>query len=108
MWKRNKGLYSFVEFNKRSQYIDLEHIYDSIYLNSSSFESGLYAAGSLIALLEALVKDEIRNAFAIIRPPGHHADHDAPMGFCLFNNVAIATHYCMNKLGVKKTLIVDW
>ncbi|KAG1459853.1 hypothetical protein G6F46_005190 [Rhizopus delemar] len=96
------------KFNKRSQYIDLEHIYDSIYLNSSSFESGLYAAGSLIALLEALVKDEIRNAFAIIRPPGHHAEHDAPMGFCLFNNVAIATHYCMNKLSVKKTLIVDW
>ncbi|KAG1136424.1 hypothetical protein G6F37_009766 [Rhizopus arrhizus] len=96
------------KFNKRSQYIDLEHIYDSIYLNSSSFESALYAAGSLIALLEALVKDEIRNAFAIIRPPGHHAEHDAPMGFCLFNNVAIATHYCMNKLGVKKTLIVDW
>ncbi|KAI9264770.1 hypothetical protein BY458DRAFT_490985 [Sporodiniella umbellata] len=96
------------KFSKRTQYIDLEHIYDSVYLNSSSFESGLYAAGSLISLVEALVKDEIQNAFAIIRPPGHHAEHDVPMGFCLFNNVAIATKHCMKRLGVKKTLIVDW
>ncbi|RCH94855.1 Histone deacetylase hda1 [Rhizopus azygosporus] len=96
------------KFNKRSQYIELEHVYDSVYLNSSSFESALYAAGSLIELLEALVKDEIRNAFAIIRPPGHHAEHDAPMGFCLFNNVAVAVNHCMKKLDVKKTVIVDW
>lgn len=101
-------LFFFVEFNKRSQYIELEHVYDSVYLNSSSFESALYAAGSLIELLEALVKDEIRNAFAIIRPPGHHAEHDAPMGFCLFNNVAVAVNHCMKKLDVKKTVIVDW
>lgn len=79
-----------------------------MYFNSSSFESGLYAAGSLIALLEALVNDVIKNAFAIIRPPGHHAEHDTPMGFCLFNNVAIATRHCMKKLNVKKTVIVDW
>ncbi|KAG1293226.1 hypothetical protein G6F66_006280 [Rhizopus arrhizus] len=96
------------KYSKRSQYIELEHIYDSIYLNASSFESGLYAAGSLIALLEALVKDEIRNAFAIIRPPGHHAEYNSPMGFCLFNNVAIAVNHCMKNLAVKKTLIVDW
>jgi histone deacetylase 6 len=86
----------------------MENDYDSIYLNSNSFESALYAVGSLIELLEALIKIKIKNAFAIIRPPGHHAEMDVPMGFCLFNNVAIATKDAMKRLGVKKTLIVDW
>jgi histone deacetylase 6 len=88
--------------------MNMEKDYDSIYLNSNSFESGLYAVGSLCNLIEAVVKNEIKNAFAIIRPPGHHAESDVPMGFCLFNNVAIATRYCMKHLNVKKTLIVDW
>lgn len=86
----------------------MENDYDSIYLNSNSFESALYAVGSLIQLLEALVNNKIKNAFAIIRPPGHHAEMDVPMGFCLFNNVAIATKDAMKRLGVKKVLIVDW
>lgn len=86
----------------------METDFDSIYLNSNSFESGLYAVGSLINLMEAVISDQVKNAFAIIRPPGHHAESDVPMGFCLFNNVAIATRDSMKRLGVKKTLIVDW
>lgn len=86
----------------------MENDYDSIYLNANSFESGLYAVGSLIELMEAVIQDHVKNAFAIIRPPGHHAEADMPMGFCLFNNVAIATRDAMQRLGVKKTLIVDW
>lgn len=86
----------------------MENDYDSIYLNSNSFESGLYAVGSLIELMEAVITDKVKNAFAIIRPPGHHAEADMAMGFCLFNNVAIATRDAMKRLKVKKTLIVDW
>lgn len=86
----------------------MENDFDSIYLNSNSFESGLYAVGSLINLMEAVILNQVRNAFAIIRPPGHHAESDMPMGFCLFNNVAIATRDSMKRLSVKKTLIVDW
>ncbi|KAI8641223.1 hypothetical protein BD408DRAFT_418598 [Parasitella parasitica] len=96
------------DLKSRADYMNMEKDYDSIYLNSNSFESGLYAVGSLCNLIEAVVRDEIKNAFAIIRPPGHHAESDVPMGFCLFNNVAIATRYCMKRLNVKKTLIVDW
>ncbi|KAI8048226.1 hypothetical protein BDF21DRAFT_351767 [Thamnidium elegans] len=92
----------------RSDYMAMENDYDSIYLNSNSFESALYAVGSLINLMEAVINDTVKNAFAIIRPPGHHAEADMPMGFCLFNNVAIATRSCQQKLGVKKVLIVDW
>lgn len=92
----------------RSDYMAMENDYDSIYLNSNSFESGLYAVGSLIELMEAVILDKVKNAFAIIRPPGHHAEADMAMGFCLFNNVAIATRDAMKRLKVKKTLIVDW
>ncbi|KAI8327905.1 hypothetical protein EDC96DRAFT_612626 [Choanephora cucurbitarum] len=92
----------------RQEYMAMEHDFDSIYLNSNSFESSLYAVGSLIELLEAVVLDKVKNAFAIIRPPGHHAEMDMPMGFCLFNNVAIATRDCIKRLGAKKVLIVDW
>ncbi|KAK4509410.1 uncharacterized protein ATC70_007761 [Mucor velutinosus] len=96
------------DLKTRAEYMNMEKDYDSIYLNSNSFESGLYAVGSLCNLVEAVARNEIKNAFAIIRPPGHHAESDVPMGFCLFNNVAIATRYCMKKLNVKKTLIIDW
>lgn len=97
-----------IALKSRQEYMAMEHHFDSIYLNSNSFESSLYAVGSLIELLEAVVLDKVRNAFAIIRPPGHHAEMDMPMGFCLFNNVAIATRDCMKRLGAKKVLIVDW
>ncbi|KAG2196385.1 hypothetical protein INT47_012889 [Mucor saturninus] len=96
------------DYKSRADYMAMENDYDSIYLNSNSFESALYAVGSLINLMEAVISDQVRNAFAIIRPPGHHAEQDMPMGFCLFNNVAIATRDSMKRLGVKKTLIVDW
>ncbi|GAA5805593.1 hypothetical protein HPULCUR_011113 [Helicostylum pulchrum] len=96
------------DLKKRSDYMAMENDYDSIYLNSNSFESALYAVGSLINLMEAVINDTVKNAFAIIRPPGHHAEADMPMGFCLFNNVAVATRSCQKKLGVKKVLIVDW
>ncbi|GAN04554.1 conserved hypothetical protein [Mucor ambiguus] len=106
--KHYRTLRNTSDLKTRIEYMNMEKDYDSIYLNSNSFESGLYAVGSLCNLVEAVVRNEIKNAFAIIRPPGHHAESDVPMGFCLFNNVAIATRHCMTKLNVKKTLIVDW
>ncbi|KAI8969671.1 hypothetical protein BDB01DRAFT_855602 [Pilobolus umbonatus] len=103
-----KTLRDSADFKKRSDYMNMEKNFNSVYLNSMSFESGLFAVGSLIELVEAVVKDTVKNAFAIIRPPGHHAEVDVPMGFCLFNNVAIATKDSMKRLNVKRTLILDW
>ncbi|KAJ3697970.1 hypothetical protein LUZ61_001675 [Rhynchospora tenuis] len=85
--------------------------FNSIYFNKGSSESAYLAAGSAVEVTEKVAKGELSCAIALVRPPGHHAEHDEAMGFCLFNNVAIAANYLLNErpeLGVKKILIVDW
>ncbi|XP_022737840.1 histone deacetylase 5-like [Durio zibethinus] len=84
---------------------------NSIYLNEGSSESAYLAAGSVIEVSEKVAKGELDSAFTIVRPPGHHAEYDEAMGFCLFNNVAIAGSFLLDQrpeLGIKKILIVDW
>ncbi|CAO3590224.1 unnamed protein product [Absidia cylindrospora] len=92
----------------RKELVELENTSDSIYINNHSYEASLYAAGGVIELCKAVVQDKIKNGFAIVRPPGHHAESDISMGFCFINNVAIATQYCIQQLGLKRILIVDW
>lgn len=82
--------------------------YNSIYFSKGSLESALLSCGSLLELTEAVVKGKVRNGAAVIRPPGHHAEHDCAMGFCLFNNVAVAAAVARKTLGVKRVLIIDW
>ncbi|KAF2312857.1 hypothetical protein GH714_040910 [Hevea brasiliensis] len=84
---------------------------NSIYFNEGSSEAAYIAAGSVIEVAERVAKGELHSAAAIVRPPGHHAEHDEAMGFCLFNNVAVATSFLLDErpeLGIKKILIVDW
>lgn len=84
--------------------------YNSIFFNEGSSESAYLAAGSVLEATEKVAKGELNSAFAIVRPPGHHAEENEPMGFCLYNNVAIATSFLLNQkeLGINKILIVDW
>ncbi|KAL9691405.1 hypothetical protein QQ045_011827 [Rhodiola kirilowii] len=86
-----------------SQRRKIESKLNSIYLNEGSTEAAYLAAGYVLEAAQSVASGELESAFAIVRPPGHHAEKNEPMGFCLFNNVAIAA-----KLGVKKILIVDW
>ncbi|WVZ66611.1 hypothetical protein U9M48_015802 [Paspalum notatum var. saurae] len=83
----------------------------SIYFNKGSSESAVPAAGSVIDVAEKVAAGELTSAIALVRPPGHHAEHDQAMGFCLFHNVVVAANYLLNErpdLGIKKILIVDW
>ncbi|KAJ8553717.1 hypothetical protein K7X08_024395 [Anisodus acutangulus] len=85
--------------------------FNSIYFNDGSSEAAYLSAGSVIEVAEEVAEGELDSAFAIVRPPGHHAEENEPMGFCLYNNVAVVTHYLLDErpdLGIKKILIVDW
>ncbi len=73
-----------------------------------SEEVARLAAGGLLAAVEAVLAGQLANAFAAVRPPGHHAEPERGMGFCLFNNVAVAARHAQAALGVGRVLIVDW
>jgi acetoin utilization deacetylase AcuC-like enzyme len=77
-------------------------------ISTQSYQVALLAAGGVLSAVDAVMEGSIRNAFCAIRPPGHHALKDKAMGFCLFNNVAIATRYVQKKHALARVLIVDW
>jgi len=73
-----------------------------------SFEVALWAVGGLLSACDAAISGKTRNAFCAVRPPGHHATPNRGMGFCLFNNVAIAARYLQKRHKLDRVLIVDW
>ncbi len=73
-----------------------------------SFDLALLAAGSVVSAVDRVMAGEMANAFCAVRPPGHHAERDESMGFCLFGNIALAVHHLREKHGVGKVLILDW
>lgn len=77
-------------------------------LNAHSWNAALHAAGAAIAATDAVIGGELDNAFCSIRPPGHHARPGEPMGFCLFNNVAIAVRHALAVHGLQRVAIVDF
>ena len=76
--------------------------------SSGSYTAALRAAGGLCNAISMVNSGELDNAFALVRPPGHHAEKNRGMGFCLFNNVAVGAAYAQRELGLKKILIADW
>jgi acetoin utilization deacetylase AcuC-like enzyme len=77
-------------------------------MSPGSLSAAYLAAGGLLAAADAIVSGSIDHAFCAVRPPGHHAERDRAMGFCLLNNVAIAARYLQQKHGIARVLIVDW
>ena len=77
-------------------------------VSEESYDVALKAAGATIALAEGVINEEISNGFALVRPPGHHAEHDQAMGFCILNNVAILARYLQTIHGLDKVLVLDW
>ena len=77
-------------------------------LSPGSFEAALYAAGGAMNAVDAVMDGRVRNVYALLRPPCHHAMSNHAMGFCVFNNTAIAAHHARNKYGLERIMIVDW
>jgi acetoin utilization deacetylase AcuC-like enzyme len=75
---------------------------------AKSYETALLAAGGLLELIKVVMQEKLNNGFALVRPPGHHAERSRAMGFCLFNNVAIGAHYALKNFSLQRVLIVDW
>ncbi|KAF3823993.1 hypothetical protein GH733_008278 [Mirounga leonina] len=81
---------------------------DTIWNEVHSSGAARLAVGCVIELVFKVATGELKNGFAVVRPPGHHAEESTPMGFCYFNSVAIAAKLLQQRLDVSKTLIVDW
>jgi len=77
-------------------------------MSPGSLEAAYLAAGGALAGADAILAGRVDHVFCAVRPPGHHAERNRAMGFCLFNNVAIAARYVQKKHGLAKVLIVDW
>ncbi len=82
--------------------------FNSVYLNEHSAMSASIAAAATVQLCRAVARGDYENGFAIVRPPGHHAEHDEAMGFCLYNNVAVAAKNLYDTGLAKRILILDW
>jgi acetoin utilization deacetylase AcuC-like enzyme len=77
-------------------------------LSPASAEAGLRAAGAVVAAVEKVLSGEAKRAFCAVRPPGHHATTCAPMGFCLFNSIAVGAAHALDKFGLSRVVIADF
>ena len=81
--------------------------YAPTYVTQTSFDDALLAAGGVLTCSRAVLNGNVDNAFAIVRPPGHHAEPDAAMGFCIFNNIAIAARDALEH-GLERVMVIDY
>jgi len=81
--------------------------YAPTYVTQSSFDDALLAAGGVITCTRAVLNGDAKHAFAIVRPPGHHAEPDRAMGFCIFNNVAIGARFALDQ-GMESVIVIDY
>ncbi len=78
------------------------------YVNNRSYDVALRAVDGVLSAVDAVMEGSVSNVFCAVRPPGHHAESDRAMGFCLFNNVAVGTKYGLERHGLRKIAIIDW
>ncbi len=87
---------------------EIVHLDADTLVSPGSWEAALAAVGCGLAAVDAVVNGRHRAAFCPIRPPGHHATRDLAMGFCLFNNIALAARHALTRVEIERVLIVDW
>ncbi|MBN1366980.1 MAG: histone deacetylase [Dehalococcoidales bacterium] len=77
-------------------------------MSPKSYDAAVYAAGGTISATDEVMQGKVSSAFALVRPPGHHATYDRAMGFCMFNNIAIAAKYALSKYKLERIAIIDF
>ena len=102
--------YFFIIGMTDQEIIDSEAYYDhlSLYVCSMTTHAAKLSCGGVIEATLAVARGEVKRTFAIVRPPGHHAEPEEHMGFCFFNNVAVAAKVTQLLTPVKRILILDW
>lgn len=107
-WVQNLSTKSSAELREMTAVLDQGR--RSLYVGNLTYEASLISAGGAIETCKHVVAGNVKNAIAIIRPPGHHAEHNESMGFCMFNNVSIAAKVCQVDYPevCRKILILDW
>ncbi|MFN4197181.1 MAG: histone deacetylase [Caldimicrobium sp.] len=105
LWNHTEELYELIAQTSGKSYFTLD---PDTSTNEYSFESALYAVGAQKKALKLLFENKFDYVFALVRPPGHHAERDRAMGFCLFNNVALAAYYAKHYHGLNRILIIDF
>src|SRR5260370_739690 len=78
------------------------------YVSAHSYEAAIKAAGASLTAIDAIMKGELDNAYCLARPPGQHALAESSMGFCLFNNAAVAARYAIDRYGLERVMIIDY
>jgi len=87
---------------------ELKYLDGDTIISPGSKKAAYEAAGSIMSAIDGIFKKEFNNAFCVIRPPGHHAEKEKPMGFCIFNNVAVGGVYLIEKYKLNKIAIIDY
>jgi len=119
IWKKpSKFDKSLLEITHNSSYINfveksfpkqgLSFLDGDTIISPGSKEATLDAVGSIISAIDGVQNKEFKNAFCAVRPPGHHAEKNKAMGFCIYNNVAVGAHYLLEKYKLKKVAIIDF
>jgi acetoin utilization deacetylase AcuC-like enzyme len=96
------------EFIRKASLKGSYQIDPDTHVSAESFDAAMVAAGAAVRAVDGIIAKEFSNAFAVVRPPGHHATPDRAMGFCLFNNIAIAARWLIKHHQLKRVLIMDW
>lgn len=97
-----------VELVRRAAYQGGAWLDPDTFVSPRSYDIALLAAGGACRAVDAVMRGEAPRAFALVRPPGHHSEPDRAMGFCLFNNIAVAAEHALNAHGLERVAIVDW
>ena len=101
-----KEIQEISELSAKTQHI--QYLDADTAASPKTYEASLYSVGGNLQAADEILDGNIRNAFALVRPPGHHSDSHRFAGFCIFNNIAVTAEYLFREKGIKRIAIIDW